>query len=198
VKNNSIVKEIISKMPMDEHTCLTKVKFTLCNLLEQHRNTKIKLNLTCIMTRTDMATGEQPEDKATFLSEIHENFPATDLNDLYEILKEKVLDAFATYLNKRSNWKFKEVKSLAVHIDKNIPLRGSRYKDLPKFVKDKKVVINIKNADNECFRWCILRALNPVNKNTECISDRKSKISTLKSKLGRHDIPSQIERCRLV
>jgi hypothetical protein len=179
MKNNSIVKEITSKKSMDEHTFLTKAKLTLCNLLEQHRNTKIKLNLTCIMTRTDMATGEQQDDKATFWSETHENFPATDLNDLYEIMKENVLDAFAIYLNKGSSWRFKEVKSLAVHIDKNIPLRGSSYKDLPKFVKDKKAVINIKNADNECFRWCILRAFNPVNKNAERISDLKSKIFTL-------------------
>jgi hypothetical protein len=88
---------------MDEHTFLTKVKLTLCNLSVQHRNTKIKLNLTCIMTRTDMATAEQQDDKATFWSETHENFPATDLNHLYEIMKEKVLDAFATYLNKGSS-----------------------------------------------------------------------------------------------
>jgi hypothetical protein len=58
-------------------------------------------------------------------------------------------------------------------------LRGSSYKDLPKFVKDRKAVINIKNADNECFRWCILRAVNPVNKNADRISDLKPKISTL-------------------
>jgi hypothetical protein len=178
-KNNSIVKKITSKIPIDEHTFLTKVKLTLCNLLEQHRNMKIKLNLVCIMTRTDMATGEQQDDEAKFWSETHKNFPATDLNDLYELMKEKVLDAFAAYLNKGSSWRFKKVKSLAVHIDKNIPLRGSSYKDLPKFIKDKKAVNNIKNADNECFRWYILRALNPVNKNAERISDLKSKISPL-------------------
>jgi hypothetical protein len=152
MKNNSIVEKVTSKIPMDEHTFLTKAKLTLCNLLEQHRNTKIKFNLTCIMIRTAMATGEQHDDKPTFWSEAHENFPATELNDLYEIMKEKVLYAFASHLNKGSNWRFKEVKSLTVHNDRNIPLRGSSYKDLPKFVKDKKAVINIKNADNECFR----------------------------------------------
>jgi hypothetical protein len=119
MKNNLIVKEITSKIPVDEHTFLTKAKLT-CNLLKQHRNTKIKLNLTCIMTRTDMAIGEQQDDQATFWCETQENFPATDLNDLYEIMKEKVLDAFANYLNKGSSWRFKEVKSLTVHIDKNI------------------------------------------------------------------------------
>jgi hypothetical protein len=97
MKNNSVVKEVTSKIPMDEHTFLTKAKLTLCNLLEQHRNTKIKLNLTCIMTRTDMTTGEQQDDKPTFWSETHENFPATYLNDLYEIMKEEVLYAFASF-----------------------------------------------------------------------------------------------------
>jgi hypothetical protein len=100
MKNNSIVKEIKSQTPMDDHTFLTKVKLTLCNLLEQNRNTKIKLKLTCIMTRTDLATGQEQDEEAIFWSETHENFPATDLNDLYEIMKENVLDAFATYLNK--------------------------------------------------------------------------------------------------
>jgi hypothetical protein len=118
------------------------------------------------------------DDQATFWSETHENFPATELNDLYE-MKDKVLDAFANYLNKGSSWRFKEVKSLTVHIDMNIPLRGSSYKDLPKFVKDKKAVINIKNADNECFRWCLLREVNPVNKNAERTSDLRFKIFTL-------------------
>jgi hypothetical protein len=91
MKNNSIVKKVTSKISMDEHTFLTKAKLTLCNLLQQHRNTKIKLNLACIITRTDMATGEQQDDQATFWSETHENFPATDLNDLYEIMKIKFL-----------------------------------------------------------------------------------------------------------
>jgi hypothetical protein len=114
---------------MDEHTFLTKIKLTLCNLLEQHRNTKVKLNLTCIMTRTDMATGEQQDDKPTFWSETHENFRQLTLTICKKIMKEKVLDAFVGYLKKGSSWRFKEVQSLTVHIDKNIPLRGSSYKD---------------------------------------------------------------------
>jgi hypothetical protein len=55
------------------------------------------------MTRTDIAPGEQQDDKPPFWSETHEKIPATDLNDLYEIMKEKVLHAFANYLNKGSN-----------------------------------------------------------------------------------------------
>jgi hypothetical protein len=96
------------------------------------------------MTRTDMAAGEQQDDQATFWSETHENFLATGLNNLYEIMKEKVLDAFANYLNKGSSWRFEEVKGLTVHIDKNIQLKDSSYEDLPKFVKDKKAAITLR------------------------------------------------------
>jgi hypothetical protein len=179
MKKNSIVKIITSKIPMNESTFLTKVKITLCNLLEQHRNTKDSLKLVCLMARTDMATGEEHEEKEIFWSDVHENYPATDLYNMCNTMKETVLDEFAEYLNNGSSWRFKEVKCLEVYIDKNVSLRGSSYKVLPKFIQDKKVVINIKNDDNECFRWSLLRAVNPVNKNAERISDLKSKISTL-------------------
>ena len=32
-----------------------------------------------------------------------------------------------------------------------------------------KGLVNTQNKDNECFRWCLLRYLNPVNKNPEKI-----------------------------
>ena len=38
----------------------------------------------------------------------------------------------------------------------------------------------MKNEDNKCFLWCVLRALNPVEKNKDRIDgDLKSKIDTL-------------------
>jgi hypothetical protein len=88
-----------------------------------------------------MSTGEDHNEEAICWSDTYDNYPATDLKPLYEIMEEKVLDAFAIYLNSGSSWKFKEVKTLSVHFDKNIPLRGSSYKDLPKFIKHKKAVI---------------------------------------------------------
>jgi hypothetical protein len=179
MKKNSVVKIITSKIPMDENTFPTKVKITLCTLLEQHRNTKDMLKLVSLMARTDMTTGEEHEKKRISWSDVHENYSATDLNNMYNTMKETVLDEFAKYLNNGSSWRFTEVKRLEVYIDKNVPLRGSSYKVLPKFIQDKKAVTNIKNYDNECFRWNLLLAVNPVNKNAERISDLKPKIHTL-------------------
>ena len=54
--------------------------------------------------------------------------------------------------------------SLDVHFTKYRPLNGSSYIELPKFIESKKAVVNIKHADDQCFKWCITRARNPVEK----------------------------------
>lgn len=83
------------------------------------------------------------------------------------------------YINKGSDWRLREVLNLSAFINENQPLRGSSYKDLPKFTKNKKTVINIKNFDNECFRWAVLRAVHQVSKNKERVSDLKHTVHTL-------------------
>ena len=45
-----------------------------------------------------------------------------------------------------------------IHYD---PLRASSYLPLPKFVMDRKAVLNIKNKDDRCFMWSILASLYP-------------------------------------
>jgi hypothetical protein len=179
MNKNCVNKKITSRIPIDESTFLIKTKITMCNLFEQHRNTKVKLKYICIMSRTYMGTGEEQAKDAVFWSGTFENYLAIDLNDMYNTMKDRLLEEFTNYVNEGSNWRFKEVKYLEVLIDKNDPLRGSIYKVLPKFIQNKKAVINIKNDENQCFIWCLLRAVNPVSKNAERISDLKSKASTL-------------------
>ena len=41
---------------------------------------------------------------------------------------------------------------------------------MPPEIKKSKGLINIKNEDNECFRWCHIRHLNPQNKNPQRIT----------------------------
>ena len=62
--------------------------------------------------------------------------------------------------------------SLDLHTVKYVPLGGSSYIPLPKFLAAKKAIVNLKNEADECFKWVITRALNPVEKNSERI-DKK-------------------------
>ena len=59
-----------------------------------------------------------------------------------------------------------------INVVKYRPLQGSSYIPLPKELQNStKGIINIKNDDDECFRWCHIRYLFPQNKNPQRIKE---------------------------
>ena len=70
------------------------------------------------------------------------------------------------------------------------PPGGSSYNLLPKFLAAKKAIINLKNEDDECFKWAITRILNPVEKHSERIDRKLRETST---ELGGTENASQFE-----
>ena len=56
--------------------------------------------------------------------------------------------------NEGSGWKFEYVKSFYIYIHKYSPISGSSYVELPDEIR--RYCINVKNNDNECFKWAIL------------------------------------------
>ena len=61
--------------------------------------------------------------------------------------------------------------SLDLHTVKYVSLCGSSYIPHPCFLTAKKAIINLKNEDDECFKWAITRALNPVEEHSERIDN---------------------------
>ena len=59
--------------------------------------------------------------------------------------------------------------SLDLHTVNYEPLGGSSYILFPGFLAAEKSIINLRNEDDECFKWAITRALNLVEKNSERI-----------------------------
>ena len=59
---------------------------------------------------------------------------------------------------------------------------GSSYIPLPKFLAAKKAINNLNNEDDECFKWAITRALNPVKIYPERI-DKKLRETSIWEKL---------------
>ena len=55
------------------------------------------------------------------------------------------------------------------------PTPSPTYIPLPKELAVKTAIINMKNKDNKCFSWCVLRALYPRDSNSERI-DRELRI----------------------
>ena len=84
-------------------------------------------------------------------------------------MKETVLETLAKFQRQGSNGRFRSVLSLDLHAVKYAPLGDFSDILLPGFLAAKKAIINLKNEDNECLKWAITRALNPIEKNSERI-----------------------------
>ena len=69
-----------------------------------------------------------------------------------------------------SNWIFMRVVSLEAHTVRHKPLAGSSYIELPEPLKLKKAIINVQNKDQEFFKWAVLSALFPADKNANRVS----------------------------
>ena len=80
---------------------------------------------------------------------------------------EKHVDKFT---NNGSGWTLESVMSLSVNIAKYTPLKGASYIDLPKYLKDKKAIVNVKNQDDECLKWALLAALHPAKKDPQRVN----------------------------
>ena len=63
------------------------------------------------------------------------------------------------------------------------PLRGETCIPLPKELKVKTAILNMKSTDNRFFLWCVLRALNPRDCNSEGVdTELRKKENTLNMK----------------
>ena len=162
----------------DGRTFLNDAENSKTRVLRENRQTKVKLIFKCYMIK------EGPDGEIIrpyeFHSKIEVNLEGTDENELYNMLdtiEEKIQKLEHA---EGTGWRLHSVINLELHTVEWVPLRGSSYIELPKELKDKKAIINMKNEDNRCFIWCVLRALYPVKWDKNSIDKTlKSKIETL-------------------
>ena len=185
VKEKSALKNFTSQYVIKGESLYTPTEFLetakpyVINILDSKRNNKIKLVFNCLMTKSD------PDFKLIKSSAFHSKYKIiTESTDVFEIYGEMV-DEIEEKIQKLeqsegSGWVFFQVENLTIHTNIWDPIKASSYIDLPKELKGKKAIVNMKNEDNnKCFLWCVLRALNPIKEHPERIGDLKSKENTL-------------------
>ena len=106
----------------------------------------MKFNFVCSFTKENPATGQIDKDSSNFSNRPVIVSEATNLSELYNTLTEKFLESIENFQNQSSNWQFDEVVSFSIDIDPYNPLSGSSYLPLPKFLADKKAIINVKTG----------------------------------------------------
>ena len=161
---------IDGKSGYDPQTFLDAVRNLVLQIFRDNRKTKVKLILKCKMQRTDLATGEIDKVDADFHSEIEENLEGTNENELYAEMIARIVENIALFQRRGSNWQFVAVLSLEILLVDFQPLSGTTHIPIPKNIRGKKAIINMKNDDDQCFKWSVTRALNPVDKNAERIT----------------------------
>ena len=116
-----------------------------------------------------------------FSSNIEVNLNGTNEDDLYIMMTERIMENMAALQQvEGSGWRFHSIIRLELHVVDYNPLRGETWIALPKELANKNAITNPKNEDNKCFLWCVLRALNPREKNSERIDKKlKEKENTL-------------------
>ena len=97
----------------------------------------------------------------------------TKVNDIEPELsmsRQEILNVIDKWVSEGSRWVIDRIDSHYINVTTYKPLHGSSYMELPTELKNpKKGLINIKNKDDECFRWCHMRHLNPQEKNPQRI-----------------------------
>ena len=142
----------------------------ILNLMRENRQTRVRMILNCEMTRKELFSESTQILNSYFNSETVENLEGTDESVIYDGSIQTIEERIQNFNQRGSNWRFQRVLSLDVHFTDFQPLRGSTFLPLPRKIATKKAVINMKNDDDQCFKWSVVRALNPVEKNSERIT----------------------------
>ena len=138
----------------DGRTFLNEARDSITRVLRGNKSTKVKLIFKCNMQREEEnEDGEQIVIKPfAFHSEKEINLEGTNENELYDVMIDRIEEEMQKVEQAEgTGWHFHSVINLELHTAEWAPLRGSSYIELPKELKNKNAIINMKNDDNKCF-----------------------------------------------
>ena len=95
-------------------------------------------------------------------------FDASDLRDWYDThVLEAILTDLDEFQERDSGWALSRILNLTVNVNKCNPMRAGCWIDMPREIKLKKAVVNVRSTDNACFARAIVAALYPVKNHTD-------------------------------
>ena len=191
-KEKSSLEGFANKYIVKGQTDITPFEFFkskaayLKEFLRNHRNIKVRFVLVCMMEQmgksSDGKTSLSIQDKAYFNSETHINLESSDVKEILTEVIRSIIEKIEVYQKNGSGWYFREIIHLEIHTADYNPMRGSSYIPLPDWIMRKKAIVSIRNKDEKCFLWCVLRYLNPRDKNDFRLTDLKQKENRLNTK----------------
>ena len=149
---------------------LNNTRDLVTNFFRDNPNTKFQITLNFVVTKVDASGAVVSEEETGRSSKQEPVYSVTDVDEVYDRMKDKIIESFASYMRNGSGWQLKKVVKLTITKSRLNPLRGSSHIPLPNKIKNTKALINPKNNDDQCFKYAVTRALNPVTRDAERIS----------------------------
>ena len=100
-----------------------------------------------------------------------------DIKPELNMSRQEILNVIDKWVSEGSGWVIDRIDSHYINVTLYKPLNGSSCMELPTELRNpKKGLINIKNKDDECFRWRHIRHLNPQTEHPERIKKEDKKM----------------------
>ena len=159
-------------LSLDPNEFLKYAKPPIINIFNSERNIK-----TILYLYVEMSQGERMIEFAFHSKGLKLILEGTDENETYDEMAEEILEEVdMTREAEGSGCQFEKVIKLVLYTTRWDTINAGSYIELPPALKNKKAIINMKNQDDKCFMWSVLRALNPKDNHPERIdNDLKSK-----------------------
>ena len=138
------------------------------NIIESKKGLKVVETLK--VTFTKMSGEELIYKSAYFNSKPQTIINNTEIHGSLQLSEQQILNLVAQWISEGSGWTVESVDNHYINVVQYEPMKGSSYIELPTELRSNmNGLINMKNEDNECFRWCHIRHLNPQNKDSQRI-----------------------------
>ena len=133
---------------------------------------KVSLVLKVEMTKAQ-GDGKRKVQQPYFSSKPYTILSQHDIENAKEEGHQRIDSQIDKWTKEGSGWVVNRVICLYVNIAKYQPLKGSSYIELPKYLKNKKAIVNVRNNDNKCLEWALLSSLYPAHDNPHRVSKYK-------------------------
>ena len=168
--------EFLDNLNLLNHFTKTKtlVKSHLENLLKDMKGFKFIETVEVMFEKDtiDSKTGKRVSiyKTAFFNGKAKTITKANDIEHELNMSRQEILNVIDKWVSEGLGWVIDRIDNHYINVTTYTPLHGSSYIELQTELKNpKKGLINIRNKDDECFRWCHIRHLNPQEKNPQRI-----------------------------
>ena len=112
----------------------------LVPLLKKNKGIKVKLDFYCNMSKSVLDMGEVVMP-FQFHSDIELNLEATDEDELYDKMIDRIESKIQNTQQQESGWAFHSIIQLEMHTVEYKPLEGGSYIKLPKEIAKKRLLL---------------------------------------------------------